>query len=109
LINLPVADDSKCGSDNDKKNSPVVESLSIWPAIANLLKAEQYDQAVELLKAKLARPSIDSEVDVAFLVMARQIAIIILSDRDYPPTGARPSDELVSWPTIYDVHPWTNR
>jgi DNA-binding SARP family transcriptional activator len=75
LNELPVADTGISKSDNNK-NVPVVESLSIWPALVNLLKAEQYDRAAELLlKAQLAEQPIGSEANVAFLVMAREICL----------------------------------
>jgi DNA-binding SARP family transcriptional activator len=75
LNELPVADTGISKSDHNK-NVPVVESLAIWPALVNLLKTEQYDQAAELLlKAQLAEQPIGSEANVAFLVMAREICL----------------------------------
>jgi len=75
LNDLPVADSDKSKSDNNK-NDPVGESLAVWPALANLLKAEQYDRAAELLlKAQLAEQPLGSEANVAFLVMAREICL----------------------------------
>jgi hypothetical protein len=61
--------------DTSKKNSPVVESLSIWPAVANLLKAEQYDRVAELLpKTQLAgQPLGKDEASRAFLIIAGEM------------------------------------
>ena len=61
-------------SDSPNGNDPDVESLSIWPAVAALLKAEQYEQAAELLlKAQLASQPLGSEANIAFLIIAREI------------------------------------
>jgi DNA-binding SARP family transcriptional activator len=74
LKGLSVANNGKSRGHDDKKNSPDVESLSIWPRMAHLLKAEQYDRAAELLmKANLAKQFSGSETNLAFLVMAREI------------------------------------
>jgi two-component SAPR family response regulator len=75
--NLFAIDESKSRGQDDKKNNLAVESLSIWPTIANLLKTEQYDPAAELLlKSKLAGQSIGSEANVAFLMQAREVCLI---------------------------------
>ncbi|MBI1878121.1 MAG: winged helix-turn-helix domain-containing protein [Chloroflexi bacterium] len=69
-LNIPPNGTNKDAGDNRKGH--VVESLSIWPKIAELLKAEQYDQAAELLlQMQLARQPISSEASTAFLVIAR--------------------------------------
>lgn len=75
LNSLPVGDNGKGRDDPGKKNSPVVESLSIWPAVANLLKAEQYDRAAELLlKVQFAgQPIGTDEASTAFLVIAGEM------------------------------------
>jgi hypothetical protein len=55
-------------------NGQTIASLSIWPALAHLLKARQYEQAAELLlKTQLARQPMGSEANVAFLLMAQEI------------------------------------